>query len=445
MQRVRSLGQALFENRPHIVGKGFLTPLIPKSEYVARREKLLGLMEPNSLAVFGGNRIQWASPSVFYPFRQDPNFQYLTGFIEPEACLLLYKGVDSKTSKSVLFVPEKDEKLEKWDGDRTGTVAARDIFGFNETRANTELQDAVSQFVSQAETVYADLEPEIVMRQTAFFNKHLSQLTSSKLSSTPASHLAMTLREIKSESEIDCLRVAGEISAEVYNMAYKAQFYTETQLQAFLDSNFRQLGCESESYYPVVAGGAHALTIHYVRNDDILKAGDLVLVDAAGRYGGYCADISRTWPVNGKFSDPQRDLYEAVLATQKDCIKKCTVESGMSMYDLHFFSENSLKSNLNNIGFNLDTDALREVYPHMIGHQLGLDVHDIHLPLTSGKPLREKQVITIEPGIYVPFDNRFPKHFHGIGIRIEDNVVIGAKSYENLTESCMKEVSELQR
>lgn len=444
MSRIaRKLGQALHENRPHLVGSGFLTPLVTAKEYAVRRKGIFDQMALNSLAIYGGNRIQFATPSVFYPFRQDPNFQYLTGFLEPDSCLLLHKR--GREEEAILLVPEKDEFSEKWEGERTGSKRAAGIFEISSVLSNKQLYETVKALIGAASTVYCDTDPKITVRQGPFFNHELPALVSAKLNSVPASHLAQKLREIKSEAEIDCLRTAGEISAAAYNNAYKQQFISESQLHTYLDFMFKQGGCESDAYLAVVAGGDHALTIHYVRNDDLLKDNDLVLVDAGGRFGGYCADISRTWPVNGRFTEPQRDLYSAVLSTEEECIAKCTVDSQFSLFDLHRFSEKSLQVNLKNVGFDLSLTQINAVYPHMIGHQLGLDVHDISLPGSSSQPLRANQVVTVEPGIYVPHDDQFPKHFQGIGIRIEDNVAVGPSNPEVLTAECLKEIDELER
>lgn len=443
--RKPTFGQALHLNRPHLVGAGFLTPNITAAEYASRRQKLLQSMQPDSLAIVGGNRVQFASPSVFYPFRQDPNFQYLTGFLEPDSCLVLYKDKQSN-SQELLFVPEKDEFAEKWEGDRTGTVEARKQFEIEAVLPNTQIRDTLRTLIGAAHAVYCDTDPAVTVRQGKFFNHELPALASAKIraSEPTATQMVHKLREFKSEAEIDCLRTAGEISAQAYNLAYKQEFISEHQLHAYLDFMFKQGGCESDAYLAVVAGGSHALTIHYVRNDALLNDGDLVLVDAGGRYGGYCADISRTWPVNGKFSDPQRDLYEAVLQTEKECIALCTTKTNFSLYDLHRASEISLRTNLKNAGLDLSAQQLSIVYPHMIGHQLGLDVHDIALRESNLKPLRANQVVTIEPGVYVPYDDQFPKHFQGIGIRIEDNIVVG-DTYENLTQDCLKEVADVER
>ncbi|GMM49203.1 aminopeptidase [Starmerella bacillaris] len=444
MNLVKRFGQALHKNRPHLVGNGCLTPLIARTEFETRRSNLLRLMKPNSLAIFGGNRIQYASPSVFYPFRQDPNFQYLTGFLEPESCLLLHKDVNDK-GEAILLVPEKNEFAEKWEGERTGIEGAKQEFGFENVISNEKLRETVQNLISKVSKVYADIDPKTTMRQTSFYSHELPKMVFSKLDLQSASTLCMQLRIIKSESELDCLRIAGEISSEVYNMAMTQEFKSETQLQSYLSFMFRNNGLEDDSYYPVVAGGDHALTIHYVRNDDLLKNEDLVLVDAAGRYGGYCADISRTWPVGGKLSEAQKDIYEVVLDTNKQCITKCTVKSGMSLYDLHSFSEQVMKQNLANIGLDMTMNELRTIYPHMIGHQLGLDVHDIDISDASSSEFVSNQVITVEPGLYFPHDSRFPKRFRGIGIRIEDDIVVGEDMPENLTEACWKEVADVQR
>lgn len=438
-----SFGQALAANRPHLVQKGFLTPLIPLSEYAGRRTRVLDAMPPRSLAIFPGNQTHFATPSVFYPFRQDPNLQYLTGFLEPNACLLLYKAGNSSTT-SVLFANEKDEFAEKWEGERTGTKLIPETFGVDVSLSSSpvQLRDAIANLLNDVDNIFVDTDPKATVRYGPFFNHEMPQILGRRVV-RPVGPLVDPLRLIKSENEIDCMRTAAEISAAAYNQAFKLPFKSEHQLHAYLDFMFKQGGCETDAYLAVVAGGPHALTIHYVRNDDVLRDGELVLVDAGGRYGGYCADISRTWPNNGHFTEPQRDLYEAVLAVEKECIKLCTESSGLTMYDLHRHSVMAMQRELTNAGLALSPTLVSEVYPHSIGHNLGLDVHDGSAPHNA--KLKANQVTTIEPGVYVPADDRFPKHFHGIGIRIEDNVAVGKDNYEVLTEDTLKEVEDLER
>lgn len=440
---VLRLAQAFAHNRPHLVHKGCLTPFVPAAEYAARRIKILEGMRPGSVAIFPGNDTHYASGGVFYKFRQDPNLQYLVGAIEPSACLVLQKpasnGVDS--SRQLLFVEPKDPTAERWEGERVGPELATELFGI-ETLSRDKLESFVERMIGAADIVYVDSQPSAVARAPRFFTQPFLSKLYSRSTVYSSSPLVDPVRAVKSENEIDCLRRACEISALAFNQAYTMPFASEHDLHAFLEFEFRVGGCESEAYLAVVAGGAHALTIHYVRNDDLLRDGELVLVDAGGRYGGYCADISRAWPVNGKFSGPQRDLYEAVLNVNKACIDKCAARENMSLYDLHRFSEGQLRTELANIGLCLSQKLLREVYPHMIGHNLGLDVHDG--PATT-RPLQVNQVVTIEPGVYFPIDDRIPKHFQGIGIRIEDNVVVGRDAPEILTIDCKKEICDLER
>lgn len=506
------------------------------------------------MVIIPGNDVQFATSSVFYEFRQDPNFYYLTGFLEPCAALVLYKGETkvvtrhqhhdllendllengsssssssengSSTStsdisnsdmekgtagsgsgsgdmvnntyndmESIFFVPEKNAHAELWDGTRTGPNGAIEMFNADRAYPFSDIESQIERLLAKVDTVYMDtFEAKDTNRFHQFFKSHGSNVVkgslaelfrkaddaaksskSSKSSSSSAkvdgseaeeskkfikdarrssrkdykSAVALVERSrlVKSEAEINTLRIATEMSSVVYNKAYATHFSSESQLQAFLDYEFRMQGCEESAYLPVVAGGIHALTIHYTRNNDLLRDGDLVLVDAGGRYGGYCADISRTWPVNGKFSQQQRDLYQAVLNVNKECITLCKADLGISLHDIHRRSEELMFTELKNAGFtSLSRRDVAVLYPHYIGHNLGLDVHDITQPPRYSK-LLPGQVITIEPGVYVPNDDRFPKHFRGIGIRIEDDVVVGEHDYEVLTSDTLKEIDDIER
>jgi intermediate cleaving peptidase 55 len=198
------------------------------------------------------------------------------------------------------------------------------------------------------------------------------------------------------------------------------------------------------AYVPVVAGGDNALTMHYVRNDMPLRDGDLVLVDCGGEFHGYASDITRTWPVNGKFTEPQRELYQAVLNVNKKCIQLCTEKENISLNGIHEHSVRLMKEELQNLGFKLtEGDVDHRLYPHHIGHYLGLDVHDCH-DLDRSRVLRRGYVVTIEPGVYVPYDDRFPHKYQGIGIRIEDNVWVGEEEPVVLSVTSPKEVVDVE-
>ena len=227
------------------------------------------------------------------------------------------------------------------------------------------------------------------------------------------------IRMTKSEAEIECMRKAGKESGLAYATVMAQYQTTEKDLWNDLSYTFRKRGLQGDAYVPVIGGGQNALSIHYVRNDAALEQGDMVLVDAGGLYGGYITDITRTWPVNSRFSDAQRDMYNMILAVQKSCVSLCREDADMNLDRLHRVAENGLRTGLKDLGFDLSGNAFEVLFPHHLGHYIGLDVHDAPgFPRNSA--FKENHCITVEPGIYVPNDDRWPVHFRGLGIRIED-------------------------
>ena len=251
------------------------------------------------------------------------------------------------------------------------------------------------------------------------------------------------LRVIKSEAEIALMRLAGKYSGRAFTNAMRQQWTKERDLGAFLDYDFKIGGCDTTAYVPVVAGGRNALSIHYVRNDDVLKDGEIVLVDAGGEYGGYIADITRSWPVNGKFSDPQKDLYETILRVQRSSVSLCRESANMTLDKIHEITEHGLKEGLKQIGFDTSGDAMQILFPHHVGHYIGLDVHDCP-GYSRSVPLKAGHCVTVEPGIYVPDDARWPEHFRGIGIRIEDSVCVQEDAPLVLTTEAVKEIVDIE-
>ena len=259
----------------------------------------------------------------------------------------------------------------------------------------------------------------------------------------PLKPLLNKIRVIKSEAEITNMRMAGKISGRAFTNAMRRQWTKEKDLGAFLDYEFKIGGCEATAYIPVIAGGSNALSIHYVRNNDVLQDDEMVLVDAGGEYGGYIADITRTWPISGKFSTPQKDLYEAVLRVQRSSISLCRESANMTLDKIHQVTEHGLKDALKQLGFDVSGNALDILFPHHVGHYIGLDVHDCSgYPRTT--PLRAGHCVTVEPGIYVPDDERWPEHFRGIGIRIEDSVCVQDDSPLIFTTEAVKEVVDIE-
>lgn len=446
-QSAIATGQPLYETRPHLVKNGDVTPGITSVEYFERRIRLADAMPVNACAVVMGNTTKYRSGPVFYDFHQNPDFFYLSGFLEPESALIIEKtGNHSENVVFHMFVPPKDAQAELWGGARTGEKGVKDFFNVDEAYSNGDLQQ-FKKIIERCDTVFHD-SPD-VKNVAALFTETvetpLTRLLTTKLVS-PLSPIMTKLRAVKSSDEIAVMRAAGSVSANAYNAAYANAFATEKELQVYLESLFMLGGCDKPAYIPVVAGGHNALSIHYTRNDDRFDGNDLVLVDAGGQFGGYCADISRTWPVGkesqGKFTEPQRDLYEAVLDVQKECIKACSTDK--SINDIHEISVRKLHKNLQNVGFNgITLSDTQNLYPHYIGHHLGIDLHDVGKSNRRAK-LQPGNVITIEPGVYVPYNGKYPEHFQGIGIRIEDNVAIKHNGYEVLTEECLKEVDDIE-
>ena len=345
----------------------------------------------------------------------------------------------------------KDEQAELWDGARSGIQAAQDVFNADEARDIGSLSSYLPDIIRGAKEVYTDIgshsKKNALSRFFAGKSTHIDGFAKLLQHSTvkPLRPFMNELRLTKSSAELNCMRRAGTISGAVITEAMRNTYTTETQLWADLAYGFKTQGLNGEAYVPVIGGGKNALSIHYVRNDALLHPGDVVLVDAGGEYGGYISDITRTWPVGGKFSAAQRDLYSMILAVQKSCIALCREDSDMSLDKLHRVAENGLTHGLKDLGFDTArSDCLETLFPHHVGHYIGLDVHDAPgYPRTDR--LRENQCITIEPGIYVPVgDERWPASFRGLGVRIEDSVRIGQGEVEVLTGTAVKEVGDIE-
>lgn len=349
-----------------------------------------------------------------------------------------------------LFVREKDPKAELWDGARSGTQAARDVFNADEAGDISNLKGLLAPLVEDASHVYTDITnaPSHTsaifdfLRRTFKHPQGLPEMIKGK-KVKPLRPILNDLRVQKSGAEIRNMRKAGRASGLAFTEAMRQHFAREQHLDAFLRYKFKTNGCDRTAFEPVAACGENALSIHYVRNDDVLEDGKLVLADAGGQYGGYVSDITRTWAVNGKFSAAQKDLYEAVLTVQRSCIKQCRQDAQTSLELLHQEAERGLREELKQIGFDMSSNAINLLFPHHLSHYVGLDLHDC-IGYSKKATLKAGQCITVEPGIYVPFDDRFPCHFQGMGIRIEDSVCVEEEGPLVLTVEAVKEVDDIE-
>ncbi|KAI9818832.1 MAG: hypothetical protein M1827_007653 [Pycnora praestabilis] len=449
-------GQPVHETHPHLLKAGEITPGISAVEYAQRRSKLAAALPENGIAIIAASEIKYRSGAVFYEFHQDPNFFYLTGFNEPEALAVIEKTGPEGEHVFHLYVRPKDAKAEQWDGARSGVQAALDVFNADETGDIHQLSTLLPPLVAEASNVYTDIPSSVngASYFSRFFHgspekvEEFAKILNGNIVK-PLRPIVNNLRVMKSPSEIANMRMAGKASGRAFTEAMRHKFSKEKDLAAFLDYQFKIQGCDTWAYVPVVAGGENALSIHYVRNDDLLKDGQLVLVDAGGEYGGYATDITRSWPVNGKFSDAQEDLYGAILKVQRSCVAMCRESADVSLDKLHDIAHNGLEDQLKRLGFNLFqglmrlTKAVDILFPHHVGHYLGLDVHD-----SPGQPRHNKlkagHCITIEPALYIPHDERWPEHFRGIGIRIEDSVCVLEDGPLVFTTEAVKEVADIE-
>ncbi|KAJ2963844.1 hypothetical protein NQZ79_g1082 [Umbelopsis isabellina] len=498
----RSYGQPVFETHPYSIEKNEVTPGVTALEYELRRTALMNSLHEGSLVLSLGYRTRYMSNNVFYPFHQNTDFWYLTGFNEPDAAALLVKDSSSpKGYKMTMFGLPKNPSAELWDGPRTGLDGMMQKFGADEAFNSMQFPGRLRDAINNAKCIYVDTEMsaasilsasepakkliangmpadwsnwqeggvagllakvrqnfarygkvsglcELATGGTELVSKHVG-LRNGRKTSKPVKQLSPLIQEfrnIKSQAEAKIMRQSGEISSKAFieAMKFTKPGVTEGQLWAKLDFECRMRGSTILAYVPVVAGGPNALSMHYVRNDMKLRDGDLVLVDCGGEYNGYASDITRTWPVNGKFSEPQKKLYQAVLDVNKACIKLCTESNNISLHGIHDVSVRLMKQELEKIGFPAKGgDVERILYPHHVGHYLGLDVHDCH-DLDRSRRLKSGMVVTIEPGIYVPYDDRFPREYQGIGIRIEDNVCIGKEDPWVLTATAPKEIVDIE-
>ncbi|KAJ5460513.1 Intermediate cleaving peptidase 55 [Penicillium daleae] len=443
-------GQPLHETHPHLLSPGELTPGITALEYAQRRSRLANKLPKGAVAVLAASEVEYRAPGIFHEYRQETNFFYLTGFNEPNALAVIANDGSGDNHIFHLYVREKDPKAELWDGARSGTQAAMDVFNADETGNIEQIGDILPKIITGATEVYSDIPAFDGSRSSLHRYLYGPTVASEKLKKIvdhrrvkPLKPLLNEMRAFKSENEVVHLRLLGQASGRAFTDSMRKTFETEKELSSFLEYQFKVNGCDGSAFVPVVAGGKHALSIHYTRNDDILKDGDLVLVDGGGEHGSYISDITRTWPVNGKFTDPQRDLYNAVLNVHRTCLSLCRESSKLSLDKLHGVAENGLKDQLKQLGFDLSGNAMSVLFPHHLGHYIGLDVHDCP-GYSRGYDLKAGNCITIEPGIYVPDDERWPAHFRGIGIRIEDSVCVGDDHPIILTPEAVKEVADIE-
>ena len=426
-----------------------------KSIFTERRQRLGANLPPNAAIVIAGASTQYRNADSSYAFRQDSNFWYLTGFNEAEATLVVLTD-NSKTTKSIAFVPEKDKLKEIWDGYRAGPEGAVKDHGFDEAYNNSEINDQLPELLKGRDRVFypvgknAGLDQNIIewIKTAKSKDRH-----SSAIDIADATSKVGNQRLIKDAHEIDLMKKACRISAEshVEAMKFVKPGMTEQEMEAFYLYEFAKRGGRFSAYTPIVAGGENACVLHYVENSKPLLDGDLLLVDAGCEYDFYASDITRTFPVSGKFTDAQLAIYEVVLEAESKAIAAVSVNN--NVMDAQIISEKVVTQGLIDLGIltgSLDDlhakGAFKEFYMHKIGHWLGIDVHDAGDYMEDDQFMQFKpgMVTTIEPGIYIPSSANVDDKWKGIGIRIEDDILVTPDGNENLTEFVPSNPKEIE-
>lgn len=433
---------------------------IAAREYLQRRARLMALMEPGSIAVIPGARPKTRNRDTEYLFRQDSDFYYLTGFVEPDALLVLQPGREQ--GESVLFCAERDPHWERWHGTRLGPEAALDQLGVDDAFPITDLGDILPLMLEGKERIYATLgeQPEFDTRLLSWIKAIRDREAGGAIPPgeiVALKHLLHELRLFKSAAELRVMREAARITTGAHRRAMRRcrPGQTEGQLEAELQYEFMRHEARSAAYTSIVGGGGNACVMHYISNDAKLRSGTLVLIDAGCEYQYYAADVTRTFPVNGRFSKSQQALYEVVLAANEAGIAACTTAHGFN--DPHMAALEVLTQGLidlrilkGSLGEAMELELYRRFCPHKSSHWLGLDVHDVgdYRVDDRWRALEPGMVLTIEPGLYIadePANADVPARFRGTGVRIEDDVHVTRGAPEVLTLEAPKTVAAIHR
>ena len=419
-------------------------------------EEFMRRMDPNSVAIIPSARETTRSNDTHYRFRQDSDFYYLTGFEEPDAIAVLKP---SDEQRYTLFVRPRDPDREIWDGRRAGVDGAKSDFGANEAFPIDEFDEKLADILDGAEKLYyrlgvnSDLDGTIIGEIAHMRALNRKPIHPPQTIIDPAT-ISHELRVVKSPEEIEIMQRSADIAAEAHCAAMKAARpgMREYEVEAIIERIFRQHGSSGPAYTSIVGAGPNATVLHYINNDGELRDGELLLVDAGAEYKGYASDITRTFPISGRYTKAQRDIYDLVLKAQKACVEM--VRPGVTHDQLKQHSIEVLTEGMVQLGLlKGDPEQLiknkkhEQFYMHGLGHMLGIDVHDVgrYYYGKESRALEPGVVMTVEPGIYVSVDTKdIPEQYLGIGVRIEDDVLCTQNGPRVLTSKVPKEAEEIE-
>ncbi|NQV30664.1 MAG: aminopeptidase P N-terminal domain-containing protein [Candidatus Marinimicrobia bacterium] len=423
--------------------------------YRARREKLIKALG-TGVAILKGAPEQIRTNDTEYPYRQDSDFFYLTGYSEPGAACII--NPSDKDHPFTLFVLPQDPKKEVWTGWRLSFDEAKTVYGADQVLDISSFESESLTALKSASKAYSNLNHERehqhkMLDLVSQVRKEVQRNGGGPEGLESIGAIVHGMRLIKDDHEIELMQKASDISAEAHIKAMQAcqPGMMEYQIQAIIESHFVFGGGSGPAYTSIVGGGDNATVLHYVKNRDTLANGDLLLVDAAAEFDMYASDITRTFPVNGKFTDAQKAVYAVVLKAQKAVVEAS--KPGVSFQELHDLDLRLLVEGMIEIGLLTGTvdevitnETYTDFFMHKTGHWLGLDVHDMGKYKVDGSSiiLEPGMVFTVEPGIYINSKSKAPEKFRGIGIRIEDDILITETGNKNLTEAVPKEIADIE-
>jgi len=426
-------------------------------EFVKRRKQLMRMMGEGAIAILPAAPAKIRNRDAGYAYRQDSDFLYLTGFAEPESVAVLIPGREH--GEYILFVRDKDPVRETWDGRRAGPEGAVDLYGADDGFPIGDIDDILPGMLEQCQRVFYTMgvHPEFDQRLMGWVNGLRAQVGKGR--HTPhefvvLDHVLHDMRLYKSRAEVSAMKRAAQIAATAHTRAMRfcKPGLKEYEVEAEFLHEFRRNGTEP-SYQPIVGGGENACILHYTENRDVLRDGDLLLIDAGCEFDGYASDITRTFPVNGRFSAAQRAIYELVLEAQQAAIRE--IRPGRHCKEAHEAAVKTITRGLVRLGLLkgrvpalIKSEAYKRFFMHGTGHWLGLDVHDVgdYKVGDEWRVLEPGMVITVEPGIYVPGGSKgVAKKWWGIGIRIEDDVLVTKDGHVVLSEGVVKDPDDIEQ
>lgn len=425
--------------------------------FAARREAFMQAIGTKAVAIVRSQPERLRNGDAFFPFRQHSDVLYLTGFVEPDTTLVLRPGAE--TERVIMFVRPRDPEMETWDGRRAGIEGAKHTYGADAAYPAAELPAKISELIANCDELHFSLGLDEEMDHLVASTIHKLRKTEKRGKRPPRAvidprYALHELRLHKRPEELVAMRKAADITIEAHLAAMKQgkPGVFEHELEALINYTFRRRGGAGPGYTSIVGAGENATILHYIENRSEIADGDLVLIDAGCEYDHYTADITRTWPANGTFTPIQKRVYQIVLDTQLEAI--AMVKPGVTLDEIHNHCVRRLTEGMIALGLlggsaddRVADQSYRKFYMHGTSHWLGLDVHDAgtYMPDGSARPLAAGMVITVEPGLYIAANAAdVPPELRGIGIRIEDDVLVTATGHDVLTAACPKKIEDIE-